>query len=75
MREVVEKQARSGDCIVARSGARDKMKRDLLHDCQHLRELEHLLIAGDEAGQAAPVEGQDPKGSGSAFNQYPFLCA
>jgi hypothetical protein len=33
------------------------MKGDLLHDRQHLRELEHLLVARDEARQAALVEG------------------
>jgi hypothetical protein len=45
------------------------MKGDLLDNRKHLREFEHLLDAGDEAGHAALVEGQDEKGSGSAFNR------
>src|SRR5437016_8891674 len=35
------------------------MKGYLLHDRQHLRELEHLLVAGDEARQTTLVEGED----------------
>lgn len=38
---------------MAGSGADNEMEGDLLHDRQRFRELEHLFVAGDRAGQAA----------------------